>query len=484
MDGHLQCHICSKTFTQKSSLVRHSKRCTPGPAPSLRQKSCRQCTGSKTKCDLQRPRCGRCKQRDTPCEYFTPMTRGTRRTPRPPQDSGESLDSLHFFSGSSSPEASNADIPPVSFADVPQGLLSTDMELNLNSPFAPFVFSDTSATMPAPITDFLVDKDQLDRLDWLSETPPTSLNTRSEFDVISGIDSPHSSPDGDNFGSNDWLLWNQGPLQTTPPLVRHSMETLLRVMKTWPGMLAKEFQAPPILHFSHSNLDTRLPPMANCITVAKMWANQAEGETELIRQVIIQEMRVLFEQHRSFDERHLLSALQALVLYTIMLMFSSRNQISVSLVDPAIFMCLQRVASYIARTGLMLTEEQNNRRPSWDSWIHVTGKRRAVFSLYLLHWSYSVYHGLQSFACSQLGYLPAPAPKFLWQAESKEKWENLYTRWLNQWGDCPYKMCEFAAIQSGPSLERRTEIWLEDADELGVLFFAIGTTVHPCVAWW
>ena len=155
-----------------------------------------------------------------------------------------------------------------------------------------------------------------------------------------------------------------------------------------------------------------------------------------------------------------------------------------ALIDPAIFLCLQRVASYVARTGLMLGEERDNERPTWESWIHVTGKRRATFSLYLLHWSYSVYHSLQSFGCTQLGHLPAPAPKFLWQAQSREQWEDLYMRWLRQWGNCPYKMREFAAIQSGPSLERRTEIWLEDADELGVLFFSIGTTVHPCVAWW
>jgi hypothetical protein len=184
------------------------------------------------------------------------------------------------------------------------------------------------------------------------------------------------------------------------------------------------------------------------------------------------------------DERHLLSAMQALTLYTVMLMFPGLGQISVSLVDPAIFLALRKVVSYVARTGMMLVEERDNERPSWESWVHITAKRRAVFTLYLLHWSYSVYHSLPSFECSQLGFMPAPAPKFLWQADSIEKWEDMYTRWLAQWGDCPYMMREFAAIQASATLERRSEIWLEDADELGILFFSIGTTVHPCVAWW
>lgn len=184
------------------------------------------------------------------------------------------------------------------------------------------------------------------------------------------------------------------------------------------------------------------------------------------------------------DERHLLATLQALVFYTIILMYPGKGQISLSLIDPAIFACLQRVVSYVARTGLFLTEERDCVQPSWEAWVHITAKRRAVFSLYLLHWSYSVYHNLESFACSQLGFMPAPAPKYLWQCESKDKWEELYAQWLAQWCDGPYMMSEFAAIQASTALEERSERWLEDADELGVLFFSIGTTVHPCVEWW
>jgi hypothetical protein len=181
------------------------------------------------------------------------------------------------------------------------------------------------------------------------------------------------------------------------------------------------------------------------------------------------------------DERHLLATMQALVFYIIILMYPGKGQISVSLIDPAIFACLQRVVSYVARTGLLLPEERNCVRPSWESWVHITAKRRAVLSLYLLHWSYSVYHDLESFACSQLGFMPAPAPKYLWQCETKDKWDELYARWLVQWRDGPYMMSEFAGIQASTALEERSERWLEDADELGVLFFSIGMAVHRIV---
>ncbi|KAF2195796.1 hypothetical protein K469DRAFT_544822 [Zopfia rhizophila CBS 207.26] len=460
MDRGLKCHICEKTFTQKSSLIRHSKRCTPGPAPSLRQKSCRQCTTSKTRCDLRRPKCSRCEQRDTSCEYIIPMTRGARlaSSPAAQQIGSGSYENIPF----------TMDLAPVSFAEAPQALLglpeNTSVSvLNLLANKGPP--GGLQLSFP-PDTDSLL----------APEYPKAELNTAKT--------SSGATPDDCEFNSDDWLLWNPGPSGSTPPLVKHSMETLLRVMKTWPRMLAKEIQSPPMIHFSHADPSTVLQPMANCITIAKMWVGQSDASTEIVRQAVIQEMRALFETYRTMDERHLLSALQALVFYTMILLFPGKGQIAVSLVDPAIFLSLQRVVSYVASTGLILTEERDHERPSWESWVHVTAKRRAVFSLYLLHWSYSVYHGFPSFECSQLGFMPAPAPKYLWQAETREKWEDLYNRWLAQWGESPYMMREFAGIQAGPVLERRTELWLEDADELGILFFSIGTTVHPCVEWW
>ena len=54
----------------ESSLIRHSKRCMQvQPQISVRQKSCLECTTSKTRCDQKRPSCSRCAGRKTPCQY-------------------------------------------------------------------------------------------------------------------------------------------------------------------------------------------------------------------------------------------------------------------------------------------------------------------------------------------------------------------------------------------------------------------------------
>jgi len=113
-------------------------------------------------------------------------------------------------------------------------------------------------------------------------------------------------------------------------------------------------------------------------------------------------------------------------------------------------------------------------RLDWESWVHITAKRTTVFSLYLLHWSYTVYHSLESLKCSKLGSMPAPAAKFLWQAGTRGDWERLYERWLEQWRDEPLTVHELAEFNAEIESERRVETWLEDADELGIMFFGIG----------
>ncbi|KAF2808058.1 uncharacterized protein BDZ99DRAFT_391543 [Mytilinidion resinicola] len=451
----LECRICKKTFTQKSSLVRHTKRCTPGPSPSLRQKSCRWCTGSKVRCDLQRPTCSRCLQRDLACEYVIPLTRNWRS----PSASGfsRSLDGSTNSASASPPSAPDPQPPPV-FAQTDS---FSQFLFSHNDPFPNVSSSSLGADLA--LTSFA---DQ-------SCSPATN------------------TPEINNFG-NDWTnLPFLEQLDSTPPLARHSMEVLLRVMKTWPKMLAKEFQPPPLLHTSQmyhilTNQNPRIlpeqsahpvpQPLANCFTISKMWAGQCEGASGIVTETVTKEMESLFEKYRTMNEPDLLAALQALVLYTVMLLFPSHSQSSLAPVAPSVFASLQKVVYYVASTGLVLQEERDHIRPSWDSWIYVTSKRRAVFSLYLLHWSYSVYNGLPSFSCAELGFMPAPAPKFLWEAASREVWEAYYIRWLAQWGGEEYMMREFQDVetQQGPTVDARTGLWLEDADELGILFFSIG----------
>jgi hypothetical protein len=72
--------------------------------------------------------------------------------------------------------------------------------------------------------------------------------------------------------------------------------------------------------------------------------------------------------------------------------------------------------------------------------------------------------------------MPAPASKSLWQATGREHWQYLYNCWLNTWEECGYLQGEFAIIKPGIKLDPRAEMWLEEADEFGMLFISIGKT--------
>ena len=140
----------------------------------------------------------------------------------------------------------------------------------------------------------------------------------------------------------------------------------------------------------------------------------------------------------------------------------------------AILSSVQQLVNYIGSTGLVLKEETAHNRPSWESWIEITSRRRVIFTLYLVHWALSTYYGLPSFDCQELKYMIAPAPKVLWLAKDKEEWESQYNRWLAEWDRDEYMHGEISAIGEDILMDRRSDKWLSETDELGLLVMALG----------
>jgi hypothetical protein len=155
------------------------------------------------------------------------------------------------------------------------------------------------------------------------------------------------------------------------------------------------------------------------------------------------------------------------------MLFPRSDQTSLPLFEDGLFRRIRQLIYNCAKSGLMLPEESENTRPGWETWIHITTKRRALLSLFLIHWAYSVYHCLPSYDCKELGLIPAPCPRYLWQASDRKTWETLYNRWLAQWDGNIYFQWEFFLIEPGMRMDPRAEKWLEDADEFGMLFISI-----------
>lgn len=166
--------------------------------------------------------------------------------------------------------------------------------------------------------------------------------------------------------------------------------------------------------------------------------------------------------------------MQAVVIYTIILLSPSDNLLTPAPDDRIVFRKVEALVYQVVRMGLFLDEERAQTRPCWEDWIHVTAKRRAVLSLYLLHWAYSVLHNVQCFDCSDLGFMPAPAPKVLWQANTEQEWNMKYIHWLSRWSGQIYLQAEFGKIAPGATMNSRAERWLGETDEFGFIMASIG----------
>jgi hypothetical protein len=273
------------------------------------------------------------------------------------------------------------------------------------------------------------------------------------------------------------------------------MQLIFRVLKSWPKMLAEEFQLPPLFHSTHITQGKTLPlPLAKCITLTKMWHGQCEGAEEMVRKTILGELDNIVNQVRHFsppfqvnpidretgtqsnqlDETDLLASLQAVVIYTIILLSPSSSSQPPLTDHNIVFRKVELLVYQIVHAGLFLEEERTQMRPSWEAWVHVTTKRRAVLALYLLHWAYSVLHEVPCFDCRDLGFMPAPAAKVLWQAQSEQEWNTRYIHWLSRWSGQCYLQGEFGNIRPGVVMDARAERWLEEADEFGFIMISIG----------
>lgn len=130
----------------------------------------------------------------------------------------------------------------------------------------------------------------------------------------------------------------------------------------------------------------------------------------------------------------------------------------------------------LAMTGLFLEEEVEHRQPSsWREWVMVSVKRRTIMGLSHLEWAWSIIHGYPVLSCFELSPLPAPAAKYLWLAIESTSWERLYREWLWKWKEGGgYKMVEFFDINPSGSLDHRSEMWLAEADEFGMILMVEG----------
>jgi hypothetical protein len=180
-------------------------------------------------------------------------------------------------------------------------------------------------------------------------------------------------------------------------------------------------------------------------------------------------------QYCIYDEEDLLAAMQALLVYAIILFFLPASETRKYTFDHSILMTLHQVAHKLAKAGLVLPAERNKICPMWEDWIRITAKCRTILALLCFEWAFSVYNHLPAFHCDEIGFILAPASKLLWHANSRAEWENHYNRWQQQWRSRgAYLMEELMGIPPGVYIDSRAEAWLAETDEFGMMIMALG----------
>jgi hypothetical protein len=185
-------------------------------------------------------------------------------------------------------------------------------------------------------------------------------------------------------------------------------------------------------------------------------------------------------QYPTYNTPDLLAALQSLVILLITLFFCLGNDLGLE--DPSDAQTLievWEVKSRLAATGLFIEPTQPNGLPSYSDWALISAKQRTIHSLHHLDFVWSVLRGYPILLCWELGPLPAPPPRYLWEVGDEETWKRMYTRFLQQWRDGPYLMSEMFAMNGEAPLEPRAERWLAEADEFGMMLMAEGTIALP-----
>jgi hypothetical protein len=193
-------------------------------------------------------------------------------------------------------------------------------------------------------------------------------------------------------------------------------------------------------------------------------------------------MTRIFQQIGSYNDLSMLFAFQAYLIYSLVLFFQLNHG-----ADPFLreaMMNLQELACSCSRQGLVCASEQLRTRPRWEAWTVAEAKRRTLFTMYLFDSVLATRDGLPTFIGTELRGLPAPAGRLLWKPDSQRAWEAEYNIYLAEWPTSSLQIEELWPLPQEMDLvglgkqRQRVDHWLEDADEFGMMLYAVTSCTH------
>ncbi|KAJ9621528.1 hypothetical protein H2203_007015 [Taxawa tesnikishii (nom. ined.)] len=223
------------------------------------------------------------------------------------------------------------------------------------------------------------------------------------------------------------------------------------ILKTYPGVLTKG-ELPPFIHSLQLNHKTLPTALANCASIARMWEGQPEGGSTIVRETTVREMDRLFNQKHSYGQYDLLVAFQAYILYVVLLLTPSQ----MPAISQVTMLNLQDFAFDIARTGLVCA---GSLALPHKTWALAEAKRRTLFVMYMLD------DIVNAFSCA------------LWEAPGASWWR-IYNTHVSEWDRSAFRLEELWRRPRDADAQMRLDRWLAQADELGMMIFAVTSFTH------
>ncbi|KAJ5163855.1 uncharacterized protein N7500_005685 [Penicillium coprophilum] len=405
-----------------------------------RKKACRKCVAAKTACDLRKPKCKRCRDRGTSCEY-----------PALGEPTSDGNEETQYATVNTSP-LSNISNALSMDSTWPGGLVkhTADISHTLNNSI--ITGSGPALSGSTVVLDF------------------------QQLDLAPMIDAEEIR--------DRWLrpYISSSTGQEPKQLNYHTIQYLTCVLKSYLRNLLDSI-APPFLH-SMQQMGACPPVLASCFTLVRTWLTRIPGCEPLILGTMRAEMKKIETQNALQSDFDNLCSFQAYLIYSMTIHFFPGTE---TVDEPHAFdnqtqIEMQEIAFRSAKGGLICKAEESQTRPNWESWIVASAKRRTIFTMYLFTNVYNTQLGLPNFVAEELRGTMAPEGKILWEASDRTVWEREYNRHLSRWEDGMLEISElWKSAETGTDARReRIERWLQSADEFGMMFFSVCAHIHGC----
>lgn len=166
----------------------------------------------------------------------------------------------------------------------------------------------------------------------------------------------------------------------------------------------------------------------------------------------------------------MLVAFQAYILYVVLLLTPSQ----MPAISQVTMLNLQDFAFDIARTGLVCA---GSLALPHKTWALAEAKRRTLFVMYMLDDIVNAFSCVSPILGDELASLPMTCSKALWEAPGASWWR-IYNTHVSEWDRSAFRLEELWRRPRDADAQMRLDRWLAQADELGMMIFAVTSFTH------